>query len=250
MKTKVVLIIQARVGSTRLPGKSLMDLAGEPLVGRVLERVSRCHKVDKIVLAIPNTIENEPLADLARRHKVDLYRGSENDLVDRYYKAAKSHDATIVGRLPADNPMPEPREIDRIVEYHKMSDCAFSSNLSEVYDNGYPDGIGAEMIDFGALETVWKERGVDSAKREHVHLNFFDYSTQKQVDVRYSVGTIECPKSFRRPELILDVNTQEQYEFVQQIYTYFQKVKPVFHITDILDWYDNVYLKDNSRDTR
>lgn len=242
MKQKVVLIIQARVGSTRLPGKSTMDLAGEPLVGRVLERVLKCRQVDNIVLAIPKTAENNPLADIAKQYGVHLYRGSENDLVDRYYKAARLFDATIIGRLPADNPMPEFKEIDRIVEYHKTSNCSFSSNLSEVYNNGYPDGIGAEMIDFSALETVWQEC-VDLEKREHVHLNFFDYSNQIQMDSRFNVGTIKCPSSFRRPEIVLDVNTKEQYEFIKQIYEYFRDIKPNFHIEDIIDWYDKIYLK-------
>ena len=242
MKQKVVLIVQARVGSTRLPEKSMMDLAGEPLVGRVLERILRCQSIDKIVLAIPKSIENDPLAKLARKYGVCLYRGSENDLVDRYYQAAKLFNATIVGRLPADNPIPEPDEIDRIVEHHKESNYAFSSNLSEVFNSGYPDGIGAEMINFSALETVWKECK-DPEKREHVHLSFFDYINQNQVDTRFSVGTIECPKSFRRPEIILDVNIQEQYEFIRQIYEYLYDANPNFHITDVLNWYDKIYLK-------
>ena len=239
---KVVLVVQARMGSTRLPGKSLMDLAGEPLVGRVLERVLRCNNIDDIVLAIPKTDENDALAELAGQYGVNLYRGSEDDLVDRYYQAAKTFNATIVGRLPADNPVPESCEIDRIIEHHIQSNYVFSSNLSEVYGSGYPDGIGAEMIDFTALETVWRECR-DPELREHVHLNFFNYIEQKQVDERFSVGTIECPEVFCRPEIILDVNTQEQYEFIKQIYEYFYNTNPYFHITDILNWYDQIYLK-------
>jgi spore coat polysaccharide biosynthesis protein SpsF len=242
MTDKVVLIVQARMGSSRLPKKSLMDLAGKPLVGRLIERVKRCQNIDDIVLAIPNTIENDPLEDLANSYDINLYRGSEDDLVDRYYKAAKEFDAAIVGRLPADNPMPEPYEIDRIIDYHKKSNNAFSSNLSEVFNNGYPDGIGAEMIDFNALETVWKECK-NPKWREHVHLNFFNYNDQKQVDIRFEVGTIECPENFRRPEIILDVNTQEQYEFIKQIYEYLYHDNPYFHIIDVLNWYDSIYLK-------
>ena len=242
MTDKVVLIVQARMGSSRLPKKSLMDLAGEPLVGRLIERVKRCQNVDDIVLATPNTLENDPLEDLANCYEVNLYRGSEDDLVDRYYQAAKEFNASIVGRLPADNPMPEPSEIDRIIEYHKKSNNAFSSNLSEVFNNGYPDGIGAEIIDFNALETVWRECK-NPEWREHVHLNFFNYIDQKQVDIKFGVGTIECPENFRRPEINLDVNTQEQYEFIKQIYDFLYHKDPYFHIIDILNWYDSIYLK-------
>ena len=170
MIDKVVLVVQARIGSTRLPGKSLMDLAGKPLVGRVLERVQRCNNIDDIVLAIPNTIENDPLEELAKGYEVNLYRGSEDDLVDRYYQAAKTFNATIVGRLPADNPIPEPYEIDRIIEHHIQSNYAFSSNLSVVYGNGYPDGIGVEAFSFSSLETIWSNE-TNLEKREHVALN-------------------------------------------------------------------------------
>ncbi len=246
MTDKVVLIIQARMGSSRLPKKSLLDLAGKPLVGRLIERVKRCKNIDEIVLAIPNTLENDPLEELANSYDINLYRGSEDDLVDRHYKAAKKFNASIVGRLPADNPMPEPYEIDRIIDYHKKSSNAFSSNLSEVFNNGYPDGIGAEMIDFDALETVWIECK-NPEWREHVHLNFFNYIDQKQVDSRFKVGTIDCPKNFQRPEIILDVNTQEQYEFIKQIYDYLYIKNPYFHIIDILNWYDSIYLKKNNK---
>ena len=112
----VILIIQARMGSHRLPGKSLMDLAGAPLVGRILERVKRCKRLNDIILAIPNTKQDEPLRNLASKYNVKVFLGSENDLVGRYYGAAIENGADVVVRLPADNATPEPEEIDRIVK--------------------------------------------------------------------------------------------------------------------------------------
>ena len=244
MNNKTVLIVQARMGSTRLPGKSLMKLAGEPLIGRLLERVKRCNMIDEIVLAIPNTVSNNPLETLAKKYDVSLYRGSENDLVDRYYCAAKQYCANLICRLPGDNPVPEPSEIDRMVEAHIKKDNNFSSNLSEMFNNGYPDGIGVEVIDFFSLEKVWKTH-VNEEMREHVHLNFFNYSEQRIVDSRFQVGTVECPESFRRPDLNLDVNTIEQYEFISELYEYLYPRNPEFHIIDIIRWYDDVYMKRN-----
>ncbi|NPU97279.1 MAG: glycosyltransferase family protein [Candidatus Omnitrophica bacterium] len=238
-KPRVVLIIQARMGSTRLPGKSMMPLAGEPLVGRILERVKRCRFVDAIVLAIPNSPQDTVLADLGERHGVAVFRGSENDLLDRYYQAAQWHGAEIVGRLPADNPVPEPEEIDRIAAYHAQGGCDFSSNLAPVFGNNYPDGIGAEMICFSALEQAWRNHH-DPDQREHVHLNFFNYKTQQAVPP-FTVGTIPCPAAFARPDLVLDVNTQEQYEFMAALYEYLYPRNPRFHITDVIQWYDQVY---------
>ena len=242
MKKRVVLIIQARMGSTRLPGKSMMDLAGAPLVGRILERVKRCTRLDDIVLAIPDTAKDSVLEKLGERYGVKVFAGSENDLVERYYQAALESNADIVGRLPADNATPEPSEIDRIVDHH-LSLCGrgFSSNLSLIGDSEYPDGIGAEMFDFSLLAEA-RKRHTDPRLREHLHLNFFDYSSAKGVDTEWCpISTIKCPADFRRPDLILDVNTQEQYEFMRQLYEYLYPRNPNIHITDIIRWYDDIY---------
>src|ERR1700741_2078856 len=96
---RVVLIIQARMGSARLPGKSMMDLAGAPLVGRILERVKRCTRLDDIVLAVPDTEENRVLVGLGQSYGVNVFTGSENDLVERYYQAALWTNAGVIGRL-------------------------------------------------------------------------------------------------------------------------------------------------------
>lgn len=228
--------------STRLPGKSLMDLAGQPLVGRILERVKKCQCVDKIVLAIPDNKNNDQLAKLAEQHAVSLYRGSENDLVDRYYNAALEYNARYVCRLPGDNPIPQAEEIDRMITKHIDSGFEFSSNLSEVFNNKYPDGIGIEIFNFDALKMVWGE-STDLERREHVHLNFFNYDEQKQVDKRFRVGTVMCPDGFNRPDIVLDVNTMEQYNFINRIYNDLYYKNPEFHIRDVVNWYDNIYLK-------
>lgn len=243
-KKRVVLIIQARMGSTRLPGKSMMDLAGAPLVGRILERVKRCKRFDEIVLATPDTTENQVLLQLGRDYGVTVFAGAENDLVDRYYQAALATNADIIGRLPADNATPEPSEIDRIVDHHlSLGRPGFSSNLTVIGDSGYPDGIGAEMFDFSLLSDA-RERHTDLRQREHVHLNFFDYTTQQPVDSAWCpVSTVICPAEFRRPDLVLDVNTQAQYDFMRELYEYLHPGNPDFHITDTIRWFDTVYIK-------
>lgn len=236
------------MGSTRLPGKSMMDLAGAPLVGRILERVKRCQYLDEIVLAIPDTDQDAPLAELGRAHSITVHLGSENDLVDRYYQAACKAKADIVGRLPADNPTPEPSEIDRIIKHHfNLGRRGFSSNLSTIGDSEYPDGIGAEVFDFSLLEEV-REKNFDLEKREHVHLNFYNYVTQKSVNENWCpIGTVKCPEDFRRPDLILDVNTIHQYEYMKALYEFLYPKNPLFHITDIIDWHDNVFMKKNNQ---
>lgn len=247
MNKRVILIIQARMGSTRLPGKSMMDLAGAPLVGRILERVKRCTQLDDVVLAIPDTEKDAILQKLGESYGVKVFAGSENDLIERYFQAAVWSKADIIGRLPADNATPEPSEIDRIVQHHlALGRPGFSSNLSVIGDSGYPDGIGAEMFDFSLLKEA-REGHHDPRQREHVHLNFFDYSVGQAVDAKWCpISTVKCPPEFRRPDLVLDVNTQEQYEFMRQLYAYLYPKNPEFHITDIIRWYDEVYAPANT----
>lgn len=237
----VVLIIQARMGSTRLPGKSMMDLAGAPLVGRILERVKRCQRLHEIVLAIPNTNLDRPLAELAKSYGVTVFSGPEDDVLERYYQAALMVNADVIVRLPADNVAPEPSEIDRIVDYHiSIGRKGFSSNLAEIYGSGYPDGIGAEVFDFSLLAEA-RDKNPDFRKKEHVHLNFFDYVTQRPVDVAWCpVNTIVCPDVYRRPDIVLDVNTQTQYINMRNLYEYLYPRNPEFHITDIIRWHDTI----------
>jgi spore coat polysaccharide biosynthesis protein SpsF len=241
-KKRVVLIIQARMGSSRLPGKSMMDLAGAPLVGRILERVKRCQRLDEIVLAIPDTPEDSVLKELGQQHGVSVFAGSENDLVERYYQAALFSHADYIVRLPADNATPEPSEIDRIVDHHlSLGRPGFSSNLTVINDSGYPDGIGAEIFDTPLLAYA-RARHADVRQREHVHLNFFDYTVQQPVDAAWCpISTVMCPPDFRRPDLVLDVNTQAQYEFMRQLYEYLYLRNANFHITDTIRWFDEVY---------
>lgn len=242
MSDRVILIIQARMGSTRLPGKSMMLLAGEPLVARILERVRRCQRPDEIVLAIPDNDENEILGELGRACGVSVFAGSEDDLLERYYQAATAHSADVVVRLPADNATPEPAEIDRIIDFHlTLKRRGFTSNLAEIRGSGYPDGIGAEVFDMSLLREA-RAKAPDLRLREHVHLNFFDYETGNAVNEDWCpINTLQCPAEFRRPDIILDVNTFEQYEFIRELYEYCYTINPKFHITDIIEWYDCVW---------
>lgn len=232
------------MGSRRLPGKSLMNLHGEPLVGRIIERVKRCQNISQIILAIPDSQENKVLVSLAEKYEVSVFLGSENNVLDRYYNAAKKYNSDFICRLPADNATPEPSEIDKLISFHINSNInGFSSNLSEINNSGYPDGIGIEIFSFDLLEKANLECK-SSEKREHVHLNFFDYSNGKSVDdINCPVKTLVCPKEFRRPDIVLDINTEEQYEFMNSLYKYLYPSNPNFTILDIISWYDNVYLK-------
>tara|TARA_R110001592_G_scaffold57277_1_gene174145 strand:+ start:21024 stop:21791 length:768 start_codon:yes stop_codon:yes gene_type:complete len=239
---RTVLIMQARMGSSRLPGKSMMDMAGQPLVHRIIERVKRCETPDAIVLATTEKPEDDPLAKLAADCGISCFRGAENDLVKRYLDAAAKYGAELILRLPADNVAPEPVEIDRMACHHMTQGYDYSTNLVPILDNGYPDGIGVEAINQGAL--AWVGANVDDPRRrEHPHLNFFDFDNDRPADPdRFYVGTIACPREFARPDLVLDVNTHEQYVYCRSLYEYLYPRNPQFHITDVIQWHDTVWV--------
>lgn len=233
---RVVAIIQARMGSHRLPGKSMADLAGHPLLWQFLQRVERAKRLDEIVLATTHKTEDDVLEKVAKDCGVAVFRGSENDLVDRYLQAAKKFRADVVVRICADNPVIEPAEIDRIVEFHLKGGSDFSSNTHNILENGYPDGLGAEAFDIDKLEEVAK-LATDPRNREHPHTYFYEHPE------KYRIRTIPCPAEFCRSELKLDVNLPEELNYLRSIYEYWYPKKQDFHITDIIWWHDNVTRK-------
>lgn len=235
------MLLQARMTSFRLPGKTAMLLAGRPLLARIIERVKRCESLDAIIVIAPDSATDDIIEEIANEEGVDCFRGSPNNLVDRHYRAARKFKIDTIVRLPADNPTPEPSEIDRIVGYHKSSNNALSTNLSPVFGNMYPDGIGAEVFDMGNLEKIWKTE-TDPVRLEHPHRSFFDYESEEIVaPITHPVGTITCPREFQRPDLCLDVNTQMEFNFLAALYQDLYPQNPLFHVTDIIDWYDNRY---------
>ena len=243
LKKKVGMIIQARMGSKRLPGKSMFDLAGEPLVGRILERVKRCNNLNIIVLAVPNLKKDDILVKLGKKYKVTVFRGSETNLLERYYYAAKDNNISTIVRLPGDNPTPEPSEIDKIIDYHKIfNNDGFTTNLCEINNSGYPDGIGAEVFGFNLLKDLFKGNQ-KCLSYEHIHENFIDYKKSKAVDETWcQIATMKCNSKFSRPDIVLDVNTIEQYNYMKKLYSDLYPKSNQFSITDIIKWHDELKI--------
>jgi spore coat polysaccharide biosynthesis protein SpsF len=177
---------------------------------------------------------------IAKELGIKVSRGSENDVLERYYFAALESSADYIVRIPADNPVSQPEEIDRIIVHHlNLRRPGFSSNLAEVNCSGYPDGIGAEIFDFSLLEKAWQSNS-EPEQREHVHLNFFNYKTGKAVDESWCpISSPVCPNGFARPDLILDVNEKEQYEYFVNMYDDLYFKNPLFGIFEIIKWHDS-----------
>jgi len=239
----LALVIQARTGSARLPHKVTSTLNGTRLIERILQRVKRVKKIKKIIIATTKKKEDDILAKIAKSNKVEVFRGSENDLVDRYYQAVKNKSIRNVLRLPADNPIPDPQEYLRLINYHLKTDNDFSSNITNFKNNGYPTGIGVEIFTVKSLKKIWKHEK-RKKYREHVFLNYYDYKNDKKnKKFNFKIGTIKCPKRISRPELAFHIDYYKDYIFFKSLYKYFGNKKLFFLTEDVIKWYDNIYLK-------
>jgi glutamate-1-semialdehyde 2,1-aminomutase len=164
MANKVIAIVQARVGSTRFPGKVLKEINGKALIEILFHRLSQSKKIDKIILATSNNTENDSLAELIIKLGYDVFRGSENDVLDRYYNAAKQYQPKSVVRITGDCPIIDPNLVDEVISFYNQEKMDYASNTNPPT---YPDGLDTEVFSFEALK-VAHEQAKDSFDREHV----------------------------------------------------------------------------------
>jgi spore coat polysaccharide biosynthesis protein SpsF len=165
----IVCIIQARSGSSRLPEKVLMPIEGEPMLLHIIDRVLKSTFIDRVVVATTVDERDTKVAELISKHpseKLSVFRGSEEDVLDRYYQAAKENGARIIVRLTGDCPLIDPKVIDLVISRYLEGDYDYVSNVLE---RTFPRGLDTEVFSWEVLERLWKECEADS-EREHVTL--------------------------------------------------------------------------------
>ncbi|MBE0417164.1 MAG: glycosyltransferase family protein [Coriobacteriia bacterium] len=202
-----VLIAQGRMGSTRLPGKTMMDLGGGPVVDRVLERASRA-AVDEVVLACPELAEDDLLAERVSGLGYRVVRGSAQDVLSRYAKAAEESSAEVVVRVTCDCPLIDPEVIDRVV------DAFFEEPLvdycSNTLERSYPIGMDCEVVSREALETANAEA---SHPEEREHVTPFLYRRPE----RFLLRNVKAPEWARRPGYRLTVDEAADLELAREV---------------------------------
>jgi len=162
---KIVAIIQARMGSTRLPGKTMAYIGDKPLLAHVIERVRASNIIDGIIVATTDLSEDLPILELAAKYGASTYAGSADDVLDRLYQAAKRDAADIIVRVTSDDPFKDPEIMDKIIAcLIDLPDLDYASNT---LDPTYPEGLDIEAFKFTALERAWLEAKLPS-EREHV----------------------------------------------------------------------------------
>jgi spore coat polysaccharide biosynthesis protein SpsF len=178
---KVVAIVQARMGSTRLPGKVLMDLGGETALARVLNRLRRSQLIQEVVVATTTSAPDVAIAQECIRLGAPFFRGSEGDVLDRYYRAALECQAEAVVRITADCPLIDPELVDDTVRPFLEQHADFASNVTP---RRYPRGLDTEILSAIALERAWHEAR-SSYEREHVTPYIYEHAQQfKVISVR------------------------------------------------------------------
>jgi spore coat polysaccharide biosynthesis protein SpsF len=206
---KVVAIIQARLGSTRLPGKVLLDLAGEPMLARVVHRLRRAERVHEVVIATTTERRDDALERLCAERAWPCFRGSENDVLDRFYQTALAHRAEVVVRITSDCPFIDPAVIDSAIEGLDLQQSDYSSNALR---RTYPRGLDVEAFTFATLETAWREDR-NPAWREHV--------TQFIVNHPERFGLTNLSYDIDHSALRWTVDTPEDFAFAEKVYAHF-----------------------------
>lgn len=203
---KIVAIIQARMGSTRLPGKVLKEIEGQTMLVRVVERVRRAKLIDELLVATTDQAADDAIVDECRRHSVKVSRGDQNDVLDRYFRAAQLAKADAVVRITSDCPLIDPQVADKTVEAFSGTKPDYASNTLQ---RTYPRGLDTEVFSFSALSRAWQEAR-QKYEREHVTPYIYEHPE------KFKLLPVTCEADFSSHRWTVD--TAEDLEFVRAIY--------------------------------
>jgi spore coat polysaccharide biosynthesis protein SpsF len=208
---KVVAIIQARMGSSRLPRKVLRDLAGEPMLSRVVDRVRRAELLDEVVVATTGEPQDKAILDFCHERGIAHFAGSQHDVLDRYYQAATKFHADAVVRITSDCPLIDPGLVDLVVrKYQRATKADYVSCIVE--PRTFPRGLDTEVFSYDALETAWRE-STDAASREHVTQFFLRNPS------RFKIHGVYFDTDYSA--LRWTVDTAEDMQLVEKIFRHF-----------------------------
>lgn len=225
----IVAIIQGRMASSRLPGKILLDIAGKPMLAHVVERARRAKTVDLVVVATTTQPEDDAVETYCRENGIAVWRGSLQDVLDRFYQAALAFRADAVVRLTADCPLVDPQLLDHIVEEFLHTGVDFCCNrLPPPLKRTYPIGLDVEVCTFQALERAWKE-AKEPHEREHVMPYLYE------TPGRFKILRVDYEKDYG--EMRWTVDTPQDLELVRQIFARLGENR-AFTWLDVLDLFE------------
>jgi spore coat polysaccharide biosynthesis protein SpsF len=204
------IIIQARMGSQRFPGKMMALLNSIPIIEWVMRRSMKARLTDTVILATSINRENDVLERKARELGVSVFRGSEDDVLERFAMAARAYGLQTVVRVCADNPLICPDELDNLITYFMENRPDYAFNVVSKFDNLYPDGLGGEIVSNGTLQAL-HEKVTLQEEREHIFNYIWNHSET------YSIGTFKATPAIAYPDIKLDVNTEDDLKYLDSI---------------------------------
>ena len=221
-------VIQARMNSSRLPGKVLLDICGLPVLVHVVRRVQQAKNVDKVILATSNTCSDDSLERCCIQNQIKCFRGSEDDVLDRFYKAvqwAGAKEEDYVVRITADCPFIDAEVIDLVVETAIKSKCDYVSNTIKPT---YPDGLDVEVFTVKSLKKAWDNACL---KSEREHVTPFIYRHPELFKTQNVEGELDYS------ELRWTLDEKEDFEVINNVYIELYKKDSFFKMKDILMLY-------------
>lgn len=218
----IVGVVQARCSSTRLPGKVLEPIVGRPMLARQIERLRRCREVNELRVATSREPSDDALAALCQNLGVPCHRGALEDVLDRFYHAAKPGSPDHVVRLTGDCPLTDPALVDAVIAEHRRAGNDYTSNALR---RTYPDGLDAEVMTWACLESAWREAELRS-DREHV--TPFIYRQPE----RFKLGSVEGERDLS--EMRWTVDWPADLAFVRSVYERLYPTRPDFGMADVL----------------
>ena len=225
---KTVCIIQARMGSTRLPGKVMLDLCGKTVLEHVIQRVKRVKNIDEIVIATTIGKKDDVIVEEALKCGVKVFRGSEEDVLSRYYYAAKENEADEVVRITSDCPLIDPEITSGIIDFYFKNKNSFDY-VSNTLERTFPRGLDTEVFSFKVLEKAFNEA---TLQRDREHVTAYIWDNQNM----FSLGCYKNDVDYSKYRWTLD--TEEDFELIKRIYVYLYPLKrDSFNMLSILDLY-------------
>lgn len=224
----IVTIIQARLGSKRLPKKVFMPIAGKPILLRMFDRVSSAKLTGNIIIATTVQAIDDPIVELCKKNKISFFRGHSTDLLDRHYKTALKFNADAVVKIPSDCPLIDPSIIDKVIKYYINNQDKFDY-VSNLHPPSYPDGNDVEVLSMKALKEAWIEAN-RPLEREHTTPFFWENPE------RFRIGNYQWEKGLDYSmSHRFTIDYEEDYLFIKKIYDELYPKKRIFTLDDILD---------------
>lgn len=232
---RIVTVVQARMLSTRLPNKVMLPLAGEPLLVRMVERVQAAALAGTIVVATTTDPADDAIVRLCEERGLNVFRGDQDDLLDRHYRAARAYDAEAVVKIPSDCPLIDPAIIDLVLG-HYLERAAGVDFVSNLHPATWPDGNDVEIMNMPTLETAWRE-ATRRMEREHTTPYIWEHPDRFRIDnVRWPAG-LDYSMTHR-----WTIDYPADYEFISAVYDALYPQNALFTLEEIL-----AYLEDNQQ---